>query len=107
MSGFEDRERAYEDKFSHDQEIEFKAAARRDTLVGMWAAEQLGMSEAEAEAYARSIFELDMERRGLEVVRDKVHADLEAASIDISKYLVEKKMTELMEEARREIKAGE
>lgn len=106
MSGFDDRERAFEEKFSHEQELEFKAAARRDTLLGQWAAEQLGMSDAETEAYARSVFEVDMERKGPDAVRDKVFSDLQAGSIDISEYLVEKKMVELLEVAREEIKNG-
>lgn len=105
MSGFDDRERAYENKFSHDQEIDFKAAARRDTLLGHWAAELLGMNQDEADAYARAVFEVDMERTGPQAVRDKVFADLSAASVDVSEYLVEKKMEELLEVAREEVKA--
>jgi len=106
MSSFEDRERAFENKFTHEEELNFKAAARRDTLLGHWAADLLSMDGAEVDAYARSVFEVDMERKGPESVRDKVYEDLSKASVETSPYLVEKKMTELFEEALRELKAG-
>ncbi len=106
MSSFDERERAFEGKFGHDEELMFKASARRDTLVGLWAAEQLGMSNAEAEAYARSVLEVDMERKGSEVVRDKILADLQAGSVDVSEHIVEKKMSELLLQAQEEIHSG-
>ncbi|MFN4061439.1 MAG: DUF1476 domain-containing protein [Paracoccus hibiscisoli] len=100
MSTFNDRERAYESKFAHDADLRFKAEARRNRLLGEWAAEQLGMSGDDARTYAMSVVSADFEEPGEEDVFRKVEADLagraEAATIRA-------KMAELMTEAMRQV----
>ena len=76
MTGFDDRERAFEAKFAHDEEMKFKAEARRNKLLGLWAAGLLGKSEAEAAEYARDVIKADFEEAGHEDVVRKVAADL-------------------------------
>ena len=72
MSNFDDREKAQEAKYAHDQEISFKANARRNKLLGLWVAEQLGLSGDAADAYAREVIESDFEEPGDEDVFRKV-----------------------------------
>jgi hypothetical protein len=76
MSTFDDRERGFENKFAHDQEMQFRAGARRNKLMGLWVAEILGKSAEEAEAYAREVVKADFEEAGHEDVMRKVLADL-------------------------------
>ncbi len=77
MSSFEDRERAFEAKFAHDEEMNFKAVARRNKLLGLWAAELMGQSADEAAVYAASVVKADFEEAGHEDVVRKVLADLD------------------------------
>ncbi|WP_425102036.1 DUF1476 domain-containing protein [Tropicibacter sp. S64] len=77
MSTFDDRESAFENKFAHDEEIKFKAEARCNKLLGMWAAELMGLVGEEAEAYARAVIKADFEEAGHEDVVRKVAADLD------------------------------
>ena len=79
MTTFDDREQAFEGMFVHDQEMRFRAQARRDRLLGLWAAELMGMTGEEAAEYARSIVVEDLKEAGEEDVFRKVHADLAAA----------------------------
>jgi hypothetical protein len=76
MSTFDDREHAFEAKFAHDAEMQFKAEARRNKLLGLWAAEKLGKTGEEAEAYARDVVKADFEEAGHEDVVRKVAGDL-------------------------------
>ena len=76
MSTFDDREHAFEAKFAHDAEMQFKAEARRNKLLGLWAAEKLGKTGEEAEAYAREVVKADFEEAGHEDVVRKVAGDL-------------------------------
>ncbi|RBI86742.1 DUF1476 domain-containing protein [Rhodosalinus halophilus] len=76
MTTFDDREHAFEAKFAHDAEMQFKAEARRNRLLGLWAAEKLGKSGADAEAYAREVVKADFEEAGHEDVVRKVAGDL-------------------------------
>ncbi len=82
MTTFDDRENAYEAKFAHDAETEFKVAARRDKLVGLWAAEKLGLDAVEAETYAKQVILSDLEEPGDEDVIRKLVADLAGVGID-------------------------
>src|SRR4028118_616961 len=79
MTTFNDRKDAFESKFAHDEELRFKAMARRNKLFGLWAAAQLGQSGGEAEAYAKSVVMADFQEAGDEDVLRKVSKDLEAA----------------------------
>lgn len=105
MSQFDDREKAAENKFSHDKEILFKATARRNKLLGIWAAGEMGLSDDAAAAYAREVIEADFEEAGDEDVYRKVKGDLDAKAGGVSEHRVRTKMDELMEEAIKQIKA--
>ena len=104
--GFEDRKRAFEEKFAHDQELLFKAQARRNYKLGLWVAELLGLSGDEAEKYAREVIMSDLEEPGDEDVFRKVRADLDAKGVDISDHRIRHRMQELLEEAVQEIKGS-
>ncbi|WP_212525732.1 DUF1476 domain-containing protein [Actibacterium sp. MT2.3-13A] len=76
MTTFDDRENAFENKFAHDQEMQFKAQARANKLLGLWAAELMGKTGAEADAYAKEVIHADFEEAGHEDVFRKVSGDL-------------------------------
>ena len=100
MSSFEDRENAFENKFAHDAEMQFKAEARRNKLLGLWAAGLLGKSEDEANAYATEVVKSDFEEAGDEDVYRKIAGDLgdKASESDIRT-----KMTELLATAKAQL----
>ena len=100
MTTFDDRENAYENKFAHDQELNFKAEARCNKLLGLWAAEKLGKSGDEADAYAREVIKADFEEAGHEDVVRKVAGDLGGAS---SAEEVRTKRAELLAVAREQV----
>ena len=102
MSQFDERERGQEKKFSLDQESLFKAQARRDKLLGMWAADLLGLAGAEAETYAKSVVVADLEEPGDEDVIRKLLGDLTAAECDVSEADIRTKLEECSVEARRQ-----
>lgn len=103
MTTFDDRESAFENKFAHDEELRFKALARRDRLVGLWAAETLGKSGDDAEAYARAVVKADLAHPGDEDVFDKLRADLPAEFSDAE---IRKQMLDLLARAVSEIESG-
>ena len=103
MTTFNDREQSFENKFKHDEELQFKAEARRNKLLGLWAAGLMGMSEAESLAYASEVIQSDFEEPGHEDVFRKVFGDLQAKGIDKSEHQLRKQMDELMTEAKRQI----
>lgn len=105
MSGFEKRERAEEGKFALDQELRFKANARRNKLLGLWAAEKLGKTGEAASAYAVEVVKSDFEAPGDEDVFRKVKGDLDAAGVAITDHQLQRQMTELMETAVEQVKA--
>lgn len=106
MTTFDSRKDAAEKKYAHDAELEFKATARRNKLLGLWVAEKLGKTEAEAEAYAKSVVMADFEEAGDEDVVRKIRADLDAANASESDHVIRRMMDEFMAEAVEEIKAG-
>ncbi len=106
MTTFDDRKDAFEKKFAHDEELRFKAMARRNKLLGLWAAGQLGQSGAEADAYAKSVVMADFEEAGDEDVLRKVRKDLEAAGKTVSDAELRRTMTELLARAVEEVQAG-
>lgn len=106
MTTFDQRKDAFEKKFAIDEELRFKATARRNKLLGLWAAERLGRSGAEADAYAKSVVMADFEEAGEDDVRRKVQADLEAAGVAGAETEVRRAMSELMARAVQEIQAG-
>ena len=100
MSSFDDRENAFESKFAHDAEMQFKADARRNKLLGLWAAELLGKSGADAEVYAKEVVKSDFEEAGHEDVFRKVSGDL-GDKADEAK--IRSQMAALMVEAKRQL----
>ena len=106
MSEFEDRGRAQEKKFELDQEMEFRAQARRAKLTGLWAAGLMGMTGDPADTYAKSVILADLEEAGVEDLFRKVKADLVAKSVAPSDHLIRVKMDEFLEVARKQIRDG-
>ena len=106
MTTFDKRKDAFESKFARDEELRFKATSRRNKLLGLWAAERLGKSGAEADSYAREVIRSDMQEAGDNDVLRKVRADLEAGGVQQSEDQVRRKMDELMAEAVAQIEAG-
>jgi hypothetical protein len=105
MSGLDDREKGYENKFAHDQEIEFKANARRNKLLGLWAAEQMGLDGEAAAEYAKAVVVADFEEAGDDDVFRKVRKDFDAKGVEISDHLLRKQMDELLATARQQIQS--
>ena len=103
---FDKREEGFEQQFAHDEELKFKATARRNKMLGLWAAGKLGLSGAEAENYARSIVLAEFEQDGDHAVIAKIRNDLEAKGITQSEHQITRTMTELMATAIIDIKAG-
>ena len=103
MTTFEDREKAFEKKFAHDTEMQFKAEARRNKLLGLWAAEKMGLSGDAADAYARSVVVADLKEKGDEDVFGKVKSDLDEKGVSVSADELRKKMNELLTQAKAQI----
>lgn len=106
MTTFEQRKDAYENEFAHDEDLRFKASARRNKLLGLWAAEKLGKSGADAEAYAKSVVIADFEEAGDEDVLRKVKNDFTLASLPVPEPEIRRVMTELLIRAADEVQAG-
>jgi hypothetical protein len=106
MTTFDQRKDAYENKFAHDEELRFKATARRNKLLGLWAAEKLGKSGADAETYAKAVVVADFEEAGDEDVVRKVRNDFAAAGVAVADAEIRTVMTELLIRAADEIQAG-
>jgi hypothetical protein len=103
MGSFDDRERAFETKFAHDEEMKFRITARRNRLLGEWAARQMGLSEAETESYAKDVVRSDFEEAGDNDVIRKVLGDLTAAEIEIDEEAIVEALRNKEIEARRQI----
>jgi hypothetical protein len=106
MTTFDKREEGFEKKFAHDEELRFKASARRNKLLGLWAASKLGLSGADADTYAKAVVIADFEEAGEEDVFRKVRGDLDAKKVAVSDQEIRKTMDELLARAVEEIKAG-
>ncbi len=106
MSGFDDRKKAQESKFAHDQELVFKATARRNKLLGLWAAAKMGLGEAEAAEYAKEVVKADFEEAGDDDVFRKVKGDLDAKGVEVSEHQLRREMDDLMKTAIEQIKAS-
>ena len=105
MTTFEDREKGFERKFAHDEELKFRATARRNKLLGLWAAEQLGLSGDEAQAYAVEVIKADLAEPGDEDVVRKVRSDFDAKGIAESDHQIRRMMAELMAAAVSQIES--
>jgi hypothetical protein len=106
MNTFDDRKKGFENKFAHDEELQFKATARRNKLLGLWAAEKMGLSGDGAADYAREVVASDFEEAGDDDVVRKVLGDFKAKNVDQSEHQVRRTMDELMATAIDQIKAG-
>jgi hypothetical protein len=106
MSIFDKRENAFEGKFALDAELQFKAEARRNRMLGLWAAGKLGKTGAQAEEYAQAVVTADIVEAGSEDVYRKIKADFEAAGVDQSEHQIRRNMDQFMATALESIKAG-
>jgi hypothetical protein len=100
------RQKGFESKFAHDEETLFKANARRAKLVGLWAAEKMGLSGDAAAAYAKTVVVADLEEAGAEDLFRKIRADFDAKKVDQSDHQIHRHMDEMMAVALEQIKAG-
>ena len=103
MTQFDDRERAFEAKYARDEEMQFRITARRNRLLGEWAARQMGLSDVEAESYAKDVVRSDFEEAGDHDVIRKVLGDLTAANVEIDEDKVREALRNKEIEARRQI----
>jgi hypothetical protein len=99
------REKGFESKFAHDEEVQFRAHARRNKLLGLWAAEKLGLAGAEAEAYAKTVIKADVEEAGDQDVFRKIRVDFDAKNVQQSDHQIRRHMDELLALALEQIKA--
>ena len=103
MSSFDNREKSFEKKFAHDEETKFKINARRNRLLGLWAAEQMGLEGDDADAYAKAVVRADFDEPGEEDVFRKVWGDFQEKEIDVSEHRVRRQMADLLETAREQV----
>ena len=106
MTTFDKREEGFEKKFAHDEELRFKANARRNKLLGLWAAEKMGLSGPAADAYAKEVVVADFEESGDNDVLRKVRKDFDAKGVSQSDQDIRNAMIELMAQAIDQINAG-
>jgi hypothetical protein len=105
MTTFDKREEGFEKQFAHDEELRFKATARRNKMLGLWAAEKLGLSGADADSYALSVVMSAFEDSAHDVV-NKIRKDFAAKGVAQSDHQIARVMTELMAKAIEDVKAG-
>ena len=105
MANFEERKKGFERKFAHDEELKFRATARRNRLLGLWAAEQLGLTGDDALAYAREVVKADLAEPGEEDVFRKIRADFDAKGVGQSDHQIRRKMAEMIGEALGQIES--
>lgn len=105
MTTFDDRKKAAEAKFKHDQEFQFKVVARRNKLLGLWAAERMGVAGADAEAYAKQVVLADFDEPGDDDVVRKVLGDLTGKGIEADDREIRRHMERLLEEAKAQVAA--
>jgi hypothetical protein len=106
MSTFDKRESDFENKFAHDSELQFKVSAKRDKLLGLWAAKKLGLNDNEAEAYAKKLVEIDVQKKGDREVLEKIVQDFKAKNVAIDAGRIEIEMERLLQEAKKIIMAA-
>jgi hypothetical protein len=106
MTTFDEREKAYEARLAHDEELKFRAYVRRNKMLGLWAAEKLGKSGAAAIDYAAALIKAYIEGAGDDSVFAKLRADFDAAQVAVSDHQIRREMVELFAEATKEIVSG-
>ena len=106
MASFEEREKGFENKYKHDQDKLFKITARRNKLLGLWAAEQLGLKGADAEAYAKDVVVADFQKPGVDDVVQKVVGDFQKRGVNIEAHKVRHELQKFAVEAEAQINAA-
>jgi hypothetical protein len=106
MTTFDKREEGFERQFAHDEELKFKATSRRNKLLGLWAAEKLGRTGPDADAYAKDVVMADFEEPGDDDVFRKVRKDFDAKGVAVTDQEIHRMMVDLMGTAITQIKAG-
>ena len=107
MNSFDDRKRGEEAKYAMDEQTEFKVMARRNTLLGLWAADLMGLAGADADAYAKQVRIADLEEAGDDDVFRKIRGDFDAKGIERTDTRIREQMAELLAVAREQIEKGE
>lgn len=103
MSTFNDREKGFEAKFHHDEELNFKITVRRNKLLGLWAAEKLGITGADADSYAKEVVQSDFEKPGDSDVVEKVLNDFVARKVEMTEHVIRHEMQRLVPIAKQQI----
>jgi len=106
MGAFEEREEGFERRFAADEALTFKAHARRNRLLGLWAAELIGKKGAEADAHAKAIVAAQVERADDEALFETLRADLKSAGVEMSDHRIRRKMAETLTQAQADLAAG-
>ena len=106
MSAFDDREKAFEAQFARDQEVQFRITARRNRLVGEWAAERMGLTPEETDAYAKAVVQADFEEAGDEDVIRKLMGDLLKGGVETSDIEIREMLAKFTSEARAQIESA-
>lgn len=103
MTTFDDRERGFENKYAHDQEMAFRIAARRNRLIGQWAAELMKLTPAETDAYVKAVVQADFEEAGDDDILRKLQGDLVSAGVDMDEVRLRHALDDKLVEARRQL----
>jgi hypothetical protein len=106
MATFDDRKKGFEEKFRHDQELQFKVNARRNRLLGLWAAERLGLSGEAADGYAKEVVAADFEKPGDDDVIAKVMGDFKAKNVAVTEAQLRDELPRLFETAKKQVIGG-
>ncbi len=102
-TSFDKRQKSFEAKWAHDEELRFKVFARRNKLLGLWAAKEMGMAADAVDGYAREVVRADFEKPGDEDVFEKIRRDFDAKGISVSDHAIRRTMDELLETAKSQI----
>ncbi len=103
MTTFDEREQAFENKFKHDEEQLFRIYARRAKLMGLWAAEKMGITDEAADSYAKQMVAGEIDDPGHEAIFRRIRTDFDAKGVACSDHAIEKQMAEMLDEARRQV----
>lgn len=106
MTTFDDREKAFESRFAHQEKLDFAVEARTSKLFGLWAAEKLGLSGADANTYAQSVVAANLEEKGFDDILRKVRKDFDAKSLEISDHLMHVELDKALAEARKQVQSS-
>lgn len=105
MTTFDKREDGFEAQFAHDEQLRFRALARRNKVLGLWAAGKLGLTGTDAESYAKDVVVADLEEQGEEDVFRKLRSDFDARGVEVSDHQIRRNMAEMLTQALTEIAA--